>query len=242
MTVDDLQAFEKSANRYLYGTLAGALAGGGIGALTSSRGKERPGESEEERRNRIIRNALGMAVAGAGAGAAIPGVYHLLNNSAEERTRLQKIVREASREQSATVGAALGAGAGYRSPVSIDNKLRAIEDALVDNQHKTMGFINEAARRKIDKQVDLHRKELLGGVTNLKRMGARAGIGAVLGFAAPKISDIVSKSPGYTAAAGTGAGALLTPGGAKRKLLGAGVGGLAGLLFGSANEKTRSPE
>ncbi len=134
-------AFNPGINKYLIGALAGGLGAGGLSALTSAHGKERPGESPEERRNRIIRNALGMGAGGAAVGAGIPLMLDSIATAAPTRSPAEEAALNIPREGAAAVGAALGGittpgGSGLLSKVDDFTALSKQEAAIVDAANK----------------------------------------------------------------------------------------------------------
>lgn len=220
---------ESTAAKYLIPALIGGLGGGAVGGFSSAKSKERPGETPGERRMRILRNALGMGVAGAGLGAAVSGVAQNLPNLAPNRTIWEDATAPAADDLSARVGLGLvgggaGAGVGAAGGLIADNKIngeaRRMADSVMDSRRwgrdgagkLLTGLDYEAAR---DAAVRLRQAEMAPlNTSRLKSIGAGAkwmGLtGLAAGLAAPELASLADTN------------------------FGSGVGGVAGGLAGSA--------
>lgn len=110
--LDDIQ--NSPAAKYILSALAGGALAGGTGMVTSMRGRERPGETDEERRNRILRNTLGLGVAGAAIGPGALYAMDRLSNTAPPDSRLATaIAKNTTPENRGLAGGAVGAAAAY---------------------------------------------------------------------------------------------------------------------------------
>jgi hypothetical protein len=134
-----LENIKGTASKALWPSLAAILGMGGAAALTTSQEKKRPGETPEERRNRIIRNALmasGLTTAAIGGG--ITG-YHLLGHDSGGKntvdTMLTKLLGKAI-EHGGTPsvlgggGAAIGGIAGRH--LDTKSRMNEIKSVLPD--------------------------------------------------------------------------------------------------------------
>lgn len=193
--------------------LAATLAGGS-GYLSSSRGRGRPGETEEERRSRILRNTLGMGAAGGVAGLAIPAAVSILSDAAPERDLFARLAASVPAPLRGVAGGWLGAALGRGSSDPAQAERRAIADVEARTRKAFPG-----AHRGPDAQK-FRGKELSKipttdafKATQWKRTGAGGVGGAAVGLAAPYVGEAMGHP-------------LLAP------LMGLGVGGWAGSKIG----------
>lgn len=204
MNLDD------TTKKYLIGTLAGALAGGGGLGLLSASGGERSGETPEERRSRIVRNALMGAVGGGGGVASAMGVADLLGNAVPGRGILDKWLVEPSMQAShlgralggAATGATIGAASSLPGAILRERNLQRLADPAGS------GYLEHARRvlksliaPKIPANIAklphvTSEQKALGALGSLLRrtMARRAGRGALygagVGLAAPYLSGV----------------------------------------------------
>lgn len=102
--------------------LASALASGGIGGLLTARTPKRSGETPNERRLRILKNALGAGAAGAGvvgAGALAKNMFESAPEIPGVTGQVSSVLRDPLTRTLSIVG---GAGFGNRIGASMDKK------------------------------------------------------------------------------------------------------------------------
>lgn len=115
--VDDFIKVAAEASHYLTAALAGGLLAGGAGGILASRGGNRLGEDDDERRKRIISNALAMGTLGAVAGAGGVGAYDAFSHAAPPRGKMEEFLLGVSPTKRTVLGATAGAAASV--PVQI---------------------------------------------------------------------------------------------------------------------------
>jgi len=251
MTTEE-PAMPKEAMSYasvLSPAIAAALAGG-AGYLTSSRGRGRPGETEEERRARILRNTLGMGAAGGVAGLTLPMAMSILGDAAPERDLLARITSAVPAPLRGVVGGLAGGAGLWRNSDPAQAERRGIADvekrtrkAFPHGAHRT----EEAGKFRSSELGKLPSTDALR-TRRLMRTGYGAGGGAALGLALPWVGEAAGHpllAPLLGAGVGGAAGAKFGPQipgnrlrGPHGRAWGAGLGALLGSLLGSGAERT----
>lgn len=236
--------------------IAAALAGG-AGYLTSSRGRGRPGETEEERRARILRNTLGMGAAGGVAGLTIPMAMSILGDAAPERdlfARLSAAVPASLRGVLGGIGGAAGGWLGKnpdkahaKNLADIDGKVR---DARVPwgTDKKGRPVSPDVGEAKLRADLIKNAPSMDSLRTNrLKHTGGWGAAGAGLGLALPFVGEAAGHpliAPVLGAGVGGVVGSKIGPNfqgprlqGPHGRAWGGGIGALLGSLLGSGVER-----
>lgn len=125
--VTDFIKLAADASHYLTAALAGSLLAGGAGGILASRGGNRPGEDDNERRKRILSNALAMGTLGAVAGAGGVGAYDAFSHAAPERTANEDFLLATN----PTTRVAVGAGAGGAAGLGLEFSAHKANDSFV---------------------------------------------------------------------------------------------------------------
>lgn len=101
-----------STKGILLSSLGTAAASGGLGAYMASREPQNPGESEEERRKRILSTALKTSLLGGGAAGVTLGGLSMFGNSSPPRSELGSSLAEMEMMPRGVIGGIGGAGIG----------------------------------------------------------------------------------------------------------------------------------
>lgn len=202
--------------KYLIPALIGGLGAGSVGALAASRNKERPGETPEERRTRIIRNALGMGLGGAGVGAAISGIAQNLPSMGPDRTIWEGMTGGMADDLGARAVGGIVGGAGLGAA--------GVGQGMMKNvKMKADGLRDVAALRgvgHVDKAIALER-DLATSLRDrlVRRAKGLGGLGAVLGLIAPEVASLSDSTMGSVVGGTVGAGVGGLAGGGSKPLL-----------------------
>ena len=225
----DLQGLLTNA-KVLSPAIAATLAGT-TGYLATSRGRARPGETEKERRMRILRNTLGMGVAGGAAGAVLPWAASLLLNAAPERDLPARLLALLPPEARALLGGGAGGALGWHAMhpdrggglASYNKDTAARADSIrdtrmrhVQNQYQPGTKAYNKAVGKVDSDVDKFLSERGKGAPStaelrnkrLKGTAVGTGLGVGVGLTAPYIGEAMG-NPVVSSAGGAALGGFL---------------------------------
>jgi hypothetical protein len=207
MQAPDHNQVQDLVRRVLLPAVIGGAGGGALSAYTSAQANPQ-GETPQERRHRILKNALIGAALGGGAGAAVPQGWHMLTEPYVGSPEPTDLLQRGSNFIARNAGTGLAAGAAVGGLRSLRNRDRAnafkhlfdnsgmknegqLRAYLSGSQGNRNTFIDSLIRRDKLKGIDAH-KGRFGWNEVLSQAGFKgmdiptmAGMGGRKPFSAP---------------------------------------------------------